>query len=257
MDSVSHEDNIGHLFVVDIKFLNRNPKTMLFNEIHAPIFEKNKTDQAHERSTIQLMSVLSRNDEKDTINNFKCTAKTHSTLAEHIHFLVKRAGWLVTSIYQHFTFEQTKFKKDFVLMNHKSRQKTTHPVGLDFCKLLNNAKFGIDCRNNIDNCTLEPIYDEIREIAYIKRFGSILDDENYRDFYDVEIMREEVNQKCDQLILDLDKNDSTFEAEKYLYQYKKEEEDLDSIDLLEAKRKKSEKKRKLHDIEKTIEAIRN
>ena len=82
LDSVSHEDNIGHLFVVDINFHNRNPKTMLFNEIHAPIFEKNKTVQAHERSAIQLMSVLSRNDEKDIINNFKRTAKTHSTLDE-------------------------------------------------------------------------------------------------------------------------------------------------------------------------------
>ena len=40
LDSVSHEDNIGHLFVVDIKFDNRNPKTNLFNEINAPIFEK-------------------------------------------------------------------------------------------------------------------------------------------------------------------------------------------------------------------------
>ena len=82
LGSVSHEDNIGHLFVVDIKFHNRILKTMLFNEIYAPIFEKNKTVQAHERSAIQLMSVLSRNDEKDIINNFKCTAKTHSTLDE-------------------------------------------------------------------------------------------------------------------------------------------------------------------------------
>lgn len=40
-----------------------------------------------------------------------------------------------------------------------------------------------------DNCTLEPIYYEISEIADIKRFSSIFDMENYRDFYDVEIMR--------------------------------------------------------------------
>ena len=40
-----------------------------------------------------------------------------------------------------------------------------------------------------DNCTLEPIYYEISEIVDIKRFSSIFDMENYRDFYDVEIMR--------------------------------------------------------------------
>ena len=53
-------------------------------------------------------------------------------------------------------------------MNQKSRQKATSPVERDFYKLLNNVNFGIDCRNNIDNCTLEPIYDEISEIAYMK-----------------------------------------------------------------------------------------
>ena len=40
LDKISHEDNIGHLFIVDIKFHNINPKTLLFNEIYSPIFEK-------------------------------------------------------------------------------------------------------------------------------------------------------------------------------------------------------------------------
>ena len=47
--------------------------------------------------------------------------------AEVIHFSVTRAGWLVTKIYQHFTFEQSKFKQDFVVMNQKARQKATSP----------------------------------------------------------------------------------------------------------------------------------
>ena len=40
LDRVSHEDNIGHLFIVDIKFYNINKKTLLSNEIYPPIFEK-------------------------------------------------------------------------------------------------------------------------------------------------------------------------------------------------------------------------
>ena len=40
--SLSHTDKIGYLFIVDIKFHNKNEKTMLFNEIYTPIFEKNK-----------------------------------------------------------------------------------------------------------------------------------------------------------------------------------------------------------------------
>ena len=72
------------------------------------------------------MSVLSRNKDKDIVNDLKCNTKTHSILdekkfislyAEHIHFLVTRTGWLVTKIYQHYTFEQCKFQKDFVIMN--------------------------------------------------------------------------------------------------------------------------------------------
>ena len=120
LDKISHEDKIGHLFVFDIQFHNKNPKTKLFNEIYPPIFEKNKKIEPFERSTPQLMSILARNEEKDKINNFSYTSKTHSTLEEKkfiplytkdLHFLIKRAGWLVTYIYEHYTFEQSKFKK--------------------------------------------------------------------------------------------------------------------------------------------------
>lgn len=50
----------------------------------------------------------------------------------------------------------------------------------------------------------EAIYDEISEIAYIKQFDSIFDNEKYRDFSDINLMREEVNAKYDQLTLALD-----------------------------------------------------
>ena len=41
LDCRSHEDSIGDLFIVDIKLHNKNKKTLLFNEIYPPIFEKN------------------------------------------------------------------------------------------------------------------------------------------------------------------------------------------------------------------------
>lgn len=71
-----------------------------------------------------------------------------------LHFLITRAGWLVTHIYDHYTFEQSKLKKDFVIMKQKARQTATSSVEKDFYKLLNNRNFGIDCRNNIDNWSL-------------------------------------------------------------------------------------------------------
>ena len=62
---------------------------MLFNEIYTPIFEKLKLLKARERSALQLMSVSSRNKNKDIINNFKCNAKTHSTMDKSLfHFIL-------------------------------------------------------------------------------------------------------------------------------------------------------------------------
>ena len=43
-------------------------------------------------------------------------------------FFVTRAGWLVTKIYQYYTFKQGKFEKGFVTTNKKSRQKATYTV---------------------------------------------------------------------------------------------------------------------------------
>ena len=185
----------------------------------------------------------------NTVNNFKCNAKTHASMdekkfislyAEHLHFLVTRAGWLVTKIYQHFTFEQSKFKKDFVVMNQKSRQKATSSVERDFYKLLNNANFGIDCRDNVNNRYFEPIYDEISEISYIKKFDSICDNKKYRNFCDIELMKEEVEDKYNGLIFELEPFDPTFEARKYFLQSKKEI-DLDSIESMSAHKKTGKK----------------
>ena len=57
VDKISHEDNIGHLFIVGIKYHHKNLKTLLFNEIYPPIFEKNTKMESFERSTIQLTSI--------------------------------------------------------------------------------------------------------------------------------------------------------------------------------------------------------
>ena len=126
LDSLSHKDKMGHLFIVDIKFFNKNEKTLLFNEIYTPIFEKEKIIEPQHRPVFQLMPIINRNEEKDITRQMKASAKTQVTLeekkfiplyAEHIHFVVKRACWLVTKIHQHFTFAQSKYKKDFVIMN--------------------------------------------------------------------------------------------------------------------------------------------
>ena len=54
-----------------------------------------------EQSTLQLMSIMRRSDEKEKINSFPYTSKTHSTLkdkkfiplyGEDLHFLSQKLG---------------------------------------------------------------------------------------------------------------------------------------------------------------------
>ena len=40
LSNVTLEDKIGHLLVVDIIFYDINEKTIFFNELYSPIFEK-------------------------------------------------------------------------------------------------------------------------------------------------------------------------------------------------------------------------
>ena len=68
----------------------------------------------------------------------------------------------------------------------------------------------MDCRSNIDNLILEPIYDEINEIVFIKKYDNIFHNKKYFQFSDINVMTEEVNGKFDRLILGLDKNDATY-----------------------------------------------
>ena len=51
------------------------------------------------------------------------------------------AGWKVTKIHAHLTFEQKRFKKKFILMNQKSRQESKNNIEKDFYKLMNNSNF--------------------------------------------------------------------------------------------------------------------
>ena len=50
-------------------------------------------------------------------------------------------------------------------------QQSKNSVEKDFYKLMNNSNFGYDCRNNLDNCKIVPIFDEYKEIFFINRYN--------------------------------------------------------------------------------------
>ena len=179
LEKVSLDDPIGHLFVVDIEFDQKNvtKKQFLYNEILPPIIEKQKVLDANERSVYQLLELFDETI-KDKPKSYRCTAKSHATMflkkfiplyLEDLRFLIITAGWIITKLDSHFTVEQDCFKKKFLLSNQKLRQNEKNDIEKKNYKLMNNANFGFDCRNNANDTKFEPIIDEIGEITYIKK----------------------------------------------------------------------------------------
>ena len=115
--------------------------------------------------------------------------------------------------------------------------------------MLNNSNFGIDCRNNIDNCILEPLFDDFEEISYIKKFTTVLFDEIFCHFYSPALVREEIIQTYQSKTFELEKEDPLYEVIKKYYERKMDEE-LDDVNCFE--KNKYIKKRKLKNIEEKI-----
>ena len=61
-ETVSFDDTIGHLYIVDIEFdvKNATKKEFAYNEIYLPVFEKQKTIDPCERSVFQLLEQFVR-----------------------------------------------------------------------------------------------------------------------------------------------------------------------------------------------------
>ena len=110
----------------------------------------------------------------------------------------------------------------------------------DFLKLLNNSNFGIDCRNNIDNCILEPLYDDLNDISYIKKFITIFSDDTFRNFFSPVHLRKEINQTLQSKVFALNKEDPTCEARKKYFENKMDEE-LDAVDSFDKNKNRRER----------------
>ena len=132
LESVIFDDKIGHLYIVNIEFDVKSAanREFAYNEIYPPIIEKRKTIDLCERSVFQLLEQFVNGDIGP--KSYRATTKAHANLflkkfipmyLEDLVFCIKRVGWKVTKIHSHLTFEQARFKQNFILMNQKSRQE--------------------------------------------------------------------------------------------------------------------------------------
>ena len=75
LKSVTLEDKIGHIFTVDVDFSDINPKTLLFNKIFPPVFEKHKKIPPHLWSYSQIMRRAQKKEIKDEIDSLPFNSK--------------------------------------------------------------------------------------------------------------------------------------------------------------------------------------
>ena len=89
-------------------------------------------------------------------------------------------------------------------MNQGSRQNAKNSIEKDFYQLMNNSNFGYDCRNNLDNCQFVPIFDELQEIIYLKRYYNYFDSK-VLSFVSSDLIRQEIEEKCNDSLMKLSK----------------------------------------------------
>ena len=159
--------------------------------------------------------------EKGVPKSYKLSPQSHATLLpkryiplylEELKFLIYRCGWKVTKLYRHYYFEQERFKRDFILTNEKARQESKNLIESKFCKLLNNANFGYDCRNNLDNCTFEPINNELREITYIRKYYRSIFDNELAPFLTSQVLKEDIDSRYNYEFSKLSQTDPFYSA---------------------------------------------
>ena len=249
LESVSLNDKIGHLYIVDIFFDHENAtkQQIVYNEIYPPIVEKQKTIDPCEKSIYQLLDNY-REGTRGPLS-YKTTAKAHSTLLpkkfillylEDLTFVIKRCGWVVTKIHAHLTFDQAPFKKKIILMNQKSRQELKTNAEKDFYKLMNNANFRSDCRNNADNADFIPTFDEVNEIYSLQKYYSLVDPK-IDNFVSGKLIEDYVNEKFTDQLHKLDKNDPFYDI-KLSSLKQEQQEGLEAAKKLNEKRKSMKRK---------------
>ena len=153
---------------------------------------------------------------------------------EDLSLLIKRCCWRVTKIYTHYTLEQARFKRDFVLMNQKSRQNAKNAIKKDYFKLMSNANFGFDYRSNVNNVTFEPIIDKINEISYIKKSYSPFDTK-VSGFANSDLLKQEIEQTFQQRLAEIKYNDLLRNA-KITEIENQNKEECDGLELLKRKK---------------------
>ena len=100
-----------------------------------------------------------------------------------------------------------------MLMNQSQDKMQRILLKNDFYKLMNNSNFGYDCRDNLDNCQFVPIYNELKEITYIKKHYNFFDPKVSK-FVTFDLIAQEIEEKYNNDMSKLSKEEKFFKIKK-------------------------------------------
>ena len=101
---------------------------------------------------------------------------------------------------------------------------------------MSNSNFRCDCRNNVDNCSFQPIYGKTEELSYIKNYANILLSDQYNEFTSPPLLHDEIENEYNKSLFKLDTNDPCYETRNYSIGQKILRE-IDAVDSMLAKKK--------------------
>ena len=134
----------------------------------------------------------------------------------------------------------------------KCSKNCKNKSGERLLQTLNNSNFGDDCRNNIGKSMLELMFDGHEEINYLKKFTNIMQNSGFREFFSLDLLRENIQHEYEKKKEKLDKNDPFyFVLAESLNQ--KREEGLEAVELFAKKKKRRETSQQQNTVVDSIE----
>ena len=111
----------------------------------------------------------------------------------------------------------------------------------NFYKLMNNANFGYNCRNNFENRYFTPVVDEIEEMAYIRKHENVYDSDII-NYFSPDHLQMQINEDFVNKLGKINTQDECYEAKENSLEIERKKQ-LDSVESLTKKRVKNHKKR--------------
>ena len=103
---------------------------------------------------------------------------------------------------------------------------------------MNNANSGFDCRNNYDNCQFVPIFDELKEVTYLKRYYNYFD-QKVKSFVTSHLINADIDEEYNDALNKLSKNDQFYEIKRSIETQRKNS--LDSLESFNIKNKRNQR----------------